>query len=122
MPRPRSAPRVHKFGGAALADAAGIRRVAEIVRTQPKPAVVVVSALGGVTDALLEGAKAAGAGDERALLRVATSLRDRHREVARALLTSAAARKPVMEAIDASMAELEQLAHGLAILRELTPR
>src|SRR5262245_19238961 len=103
MPRPRSAPRVHKFGGAALADAAGIRRVAEIVRAQPKPAVVVVSALGGVTDALLEGARAAGAGDERALMQVAANLRDRHREVVRALLPSAAARKPVIDAIEASM-------------------
>ena len=60
-PEPRSLPPlVMKFGGAALADGAGIRRVGAILaaRGGPRP-VVVVSAAAGVTELLLQVAQAA---------------------------------------------------------------
>lgn len=45
---------VHKFGGSSLADAARFANVSSIVEAQPGPRkAVVVSAMGGVTDALL---------------------------------------------------------------------
>eukprot|EP00170_Pyropia_yezoensis_P004467 contig_18287_g4480 len=49
--------RVHKFGGTSLADAAAFRNVASILRAEAKEVsthklFVVVSAVGGVTDAL----------------------------------------------------------------------
>ena len=47
-------PQIHKFGGASLADAAAIGHAVGIVIAQrPEPLVVVVSAMSGVTDALL---------------------------------------------------------------------
>jgi aspartate kinase len=49
---------VLKFGGTSVKDAASIRRVAGIVAAEPPPRVVVVSALAGVTDALLNLAAA----------------------------------------------------------------
>src|SRR2546428_13486215 len=54
MARPlRAPPHTHKFGGAPLADAAGITHAANIALAHcPAPQVVVVSALGRVTDAL----------------------------------------------------------------------
>src|SRR5438552_58782 len=62
--RPTRAPHIHKFGGASLADAAAIGHAVGIVRAQrPDPLVVVVSAMSGVTDALLDGAaRARGCG------------------------------------------------------------
>ncbi|GAB3640292.1 aspartate kinase [Spirosoma arcticum] len=44
--------RVFKFGGASVKDAVGVRNLAEILRTQGKGAVVVVSAMGKTTNAL----------------------------------------------------------------------
>ncbi|QHV98703.1 aspartate kinase [Spirosoma endbachense] len=44
--------KVFKFGGASVKDAAGVQNLAEIVRTQGKNAVVVVSAMGKTTNAL----------------------------------------------------------------------
>ena len=68
MPRHRRAPHVHKFGGASLADSAAVRRAVEIIRSHRRePTVVVVSAMAGVTDALLAVARQAGTGDERSL-------------------------------------------------------
>jgi aspartokinase/homoserine dehydrogenase 1 len=46
--------KIHKFGGSSLADAACYRRVAEIVLAFPETRLgIVVSAMGGMTDALL---------------------------------------------------------------------
>lgn len=44
--------KVFKFGGASVKDAAGVRNLAEIVRTQGQNALVVVSAMGKTTNAL----------------------------------------------------------------------
>lgn len=114
--------RVHKFGGASLADAAAIARVVSIVEAQAGDPVVVVSAMAGVTDALLDGARRAADGDHTALVRGAVRLRERHLDAAKRTIGSRALRRDVESAITESMAELERLAHGLAVLRELTDR
>jgi len=54
---------VLKFGGTSLANAQRIREAARIALDQPAPRVVVVSAAAGVTNALLEAARAAARGD-----------------------------------------------------------
>jgi len=56
--------RVLKFGGTSVGSAERMRGVAEIVagQAQEGPLLVVVSAVGGVTDALLKGAEQAAAG------------------------------------------------------------
>jgi aspartate kinase len=43
---------VLKFGGTSVQDAAALRRLVDVVAAEPRPRVVVVSALAGVTDAL----------------------------------------------------------------------
>ncbi|HEV8454375.1 MAG TPA: hypothetical protein VGQ24_05765, partial [Gemmatimonadales bacterium] len=87
MPRHRRAPSVHKFGGASLADSPAVCHAVEIIGScRPEPTVVVVSAMAGVTDALLEVARQAGDGDERTVASLIAQLRSRHAEVARALL------------------------------------
>ena len=51
---PKPVCRAHKFGGSSLADAARIRRVADLMLDAPEPVqVVVASAMQGVTDALI---------------------------------------------------------------------
>ena len=83
---------------------------------------VVVSALAGVTDALLEGARRAAVGEERVLRETSASLRERHREIVRKLFRKSPEQRDLLREIDDAMAELDALAHGLSILRELTPR
>src|SRR6266516_3812521 len=75
---------VHKFGGAALADAAAIRKVASILGSDAaRHKVVVASAMLGVTDNLLDIAHRAAAGEqERAAIE---ALRERHLATARSL-------------------------------------
>src|SRR5947207_9343096 len=125
MARTRSTrpPHIHKFGGASLADAAAIRHAVGIVRAQrPDALVVVVSAMGGVTDALLDGAARAARGDASQVRAAAEALRAQHAAAARALLPAGARLEELLRLIDAAFAELEQVAGGLGVLGELTPR
>src|SRR5919204_6180977 len=123
MPRSRRAPQVHKFGGASLADSAAVRHPLDIIRPhRPEPTVVVVSAMAGTTDALLGVAQQAGSGESRTVASLIAQLRSRHAEVARALLPAGRERAEVLAYISDVFAELEALAQGLRLLRELTPR
>src|SRR3989454_2730608 len=103
-PSDRPTPTVLKFGGTSVEDTAACGRVAAIVRAHggPRP-VVVVSALAGVTDALL------GCAGEGALRAFDPHL-ERHREIARRLLGP--------EASAAFLAELERARGELAALVE----
>jgi aspartate kinase len=73
--------RVLKFGGTSVADAAAISRVVGIVSERQGARTVVVSALAGVTDALLEIARRS-ADDLDAALASLQTLVTRHRSVA----------------------------------------
>ena len=73
-----ASPVVHKFGGAGLADARAIRHAAQIVAARPRGAVVVASAMRGVTDALLDIAVLASRDGDRAARRAIDALRQRH--------------------------------------------
>ena len=56
--------KVVKFGGTSVGSAANIRKVRDIVLSQKEDAVVVVSAVNGITDLILNAAQTASAGSE----------------------------------------------------------
>ncbi|MBK8004630.1 MAG: bifunctional aspartate kinase/homoserine dehydrogenase I [Gemmatimonadetes bacterium] len=122
MPRGTSQLDIHKFGGASLADAAAVRHAASLIQGWPGPRAVVVSAMAGVTDLLLDVAARAQAGDVLGASRAVATLRQRHHDAARTLITHAGTRHELVAFIDAQLDELESLAKGLSILKELTPR
>ena len=114
---------VFKFGGASLADAAAVRHaIALIIEPRPSRVVTVVSALAGVTDALLIIAEAARTGDIEAVDEQVTKLQNRHAAVATGIIGNARVRARLLRELDEAFQELRTLAHGVATLRELTPR
>ena len=103
---------VMKFGGSSVSDASRIKAAGDIVRRRlAKQPVVVVSAFRGVTDELLGLARDAQKGD---LSRLA-GIRKRHEDTADALGVDRAMVEPLL-------AELADLAKGVSLLKELTPR
>jgi aspartate kinase len=85
-------PTVMKFGGTSVADARAIENVARIVGAQRNVApVVVVSALGGVTDTLLAATMTAGEGRADEAIASLEETFSRHHKTAKELLTPAAA-------------------------------
>jgi aspartate kinase len=115
---------VQKFGGTSVADPDAIRRLVGIVGgardASGSPPVVVVSALAGVTDRLVEIARLAedGSGDEASA--ILDRLTGRHVDVATAV--TAASRPSVLEYVRRELSEMKGLVHALAVLREVSPR
>lgn len=113
---------VLKFGGTSVASAENINKVVEIVSATVKkgPAVVVVSALGGVTDLLLGAATLAAAGDE-AYREKLTVVEQRHLEAVKQLLP-VANQSQLLSLVKKACNEIEDICNGVFLLRELTAR
>jgi len=91
--------RVTKFGGTSIADGEAIARAARIVlrsTTTRQPAVVVVSAISSVTDAMTRGILCAAEGDIEESKSVSTRTKERTQEVAQALAPSLEERERVL--------------------------
>ena len=103
----------HKFGGTSMADAARIRHVAELVRSRPEATqVVVVSAMSGVTDTLLDLVKTASANQPwRERLAV---LRTRHLDTADALFGTQSTSAKAW--LNARFDELAKMLDAIAVL------
>lgn len=114
---------VFKFGGASLADADAVQHAIGLILTPgPTRVVTVVSALAGVTDALLAIAESAKSGDFKAAAAGVEKLHARHRAVALGILPTKTAQKALLTDLEVAFAELRTLALGVASLRELTAR
>ena len=122
MARKIGAPEVYKFGGASLADAAAFTRAADIVSRCTAPMVVVCSAPAGVTDLLLEVADKARLGEAAKVKAAVKALRDRFDGIVRGLDLGGRPGEEVAANIAVAIEELEMLASGLVVLRELTAR
>src|SRR3984885_8494108 len=75
---------VMKFGGTSVNDASCIKRVADIIKaaTQDSDVVVVVSAMRGVTDKLVEAATQSERGNQQLVHAIFQALRERHQAAA----------------------------------------
>ncbi|MGA2038594.1 MAG: lysine-sensitive aspartokinase 3 [Bryobacteraceae bacterium] len=113
---------VMKFGGTSVESAAAIARVAAIVKArEDRHPVVVVSAMGKTTNKLLAIANAAIHGTREEYLRQIHDLRDFHSREARQVVPLEE-RAALDRFLDEHFQELTELAKGLAVLGELTPR
>lgn len=100
---------VQKFGGTSVGSAAAIRAVIDIISKAENP-VVVVSAMSGVTNELVRLAQAAAARHAANL----TSIRQKHADAALELGVSSDHER--------LLSELEQLLHGVSLIRDASPR
>jgi aspartokinase/homoserine dehydrogenase 1 len=118
----RASLEVWKFGGASLAAAGEIQKAAALIARHDGPLVVVVSALAGVTDLLLEGASHALAGRQADASRAAAAFLKKHREVVRALVPAGKARRALLARVDAAAREYRDLCGAIGLLGHLAPR
>jgi aspartate kinase len=113
---------VMKFGGTSVGSAERMKGVAARVRERlAERPVVVVSALGGVTDLLIRGARFALHRDP-ASEKVLRDLVVRHQDVLRDLVSAGDVRNRLLAHLDAVAGELKILYTGVHYLEELTPR
>ena len=115
---------VMKFGGTSVGNAECIRRAADIIARAAGegPVVAVVSAMGGVTNRLIEAAQASAAGDMDAAGNLAETLREQHQGAIEILIGDGDKRAQLAAELREIIDEVTSLCRGTALLRELTPR
>ena len=111
---------VLKFGGTSLADTSRITNVLDVIRSQTKSTVVVVSALAGVTDLLHQLAHSA-AGNPQSTDGTLSELERRHASIA-ADLCGPAGEESAVEEIRTLLRELGELLEGISLLGECSDR
>lgn len=113
---------VLKFGGSSVANADNINKIVSILeeRLKTEKLVVVVSALGGTTDALISSVLLASEGNElyKEELR---KIENRHLDAVHQLLP-VAQQSRVLSMVKQQCNEIEDICNGVFLLRELTPR
>jgi len=105
---------VHKFGGTSLADPDRIEHVASLLDAREPPLAIVVSAMSGVTDCLLDLAEAAQAGTD-ALSDRLQALRDDQRAVVTDLLDGTAATS-VLRTLDEDVDDLADVLRATRLM------
>lgn len=113
---------VLKFGGSSVANAANINKVVSIVleAVKKEPTILVVSALGGVTDSLLKTGSLAEAGDEGYKL-ILKELEQKHLDTVRELLPIQQ-QSATLSLVKQKFNELEGISDGVFLLGELSDR
>ncbi|MFA4054031.1 bifunctional aspartate kinase/homoserine dehydrogenase I [Duncaniella muris] len=111
--------KVLKFGGTSVGSANSILNLKNIVESQDFPVVVVVSALGGVTDLLIKTARTASEGNE-AYKDMFQAIVRRHHDMINDVITDG--REDLLLETDALLAELSSIYHGVYLIRDLSPK
>lgn len=113
---------VLKFGGSSVANAANMNRVAEIVTKAVKkePTILVVSALGGITDQLLHTGELASKADD-SYKQVLKEMEARHLDTVRELLPIQQ-QSATLSLVKQQFNELESVCDGVFLLGELSAR
>jgi aspartate kinase len=116
---------VMKFGGTSVASGKNIRHVANLIANyvgQGYYVVVVVSALEGVTDKLIEAAEQAKKGNRDYIPEFKQIILKEHLTVAREATEKKGIREEVEQILRTTMDELEKVLTGIIYVGELTPK
>ena len=113
---------VLKFGGSSVANAVNISKCIGIIRkaVEQDKTIVVISALGGITDSLLLCAAAAAAGDE-GYTETLKAIEQRHLDMVRELIP-VTSQSHILSMVKKTCNELEDIFKGIFLLRELSAR
>ena len=113
--------KVLKFGGSSVGSVESILNVKRIVEAQTEPVIVVVSALGGITDKLLRTSQLAVSGDV-AYLTAFAEMAQRHHSMIDSVIPAGAERDGLIRIIDSHLEELRSIYQGVYLIRDLSPK
>jgi len=116
---------VMKFGGTSVGTGENIRHVAEIVTQYAKNdcrVAVVVSALAGVTNELVEIAEQAKKGDEKRIQAFTTELSEKHLAAISEAIVNKQLQKETEKIVEATISELNKVLIGICYVGDITPK
>ena len=112
-----------KFGGTSVGSVKSILSLRNIVEREARrqPVVVVVSALGGITDKLLQTAQMALDGDERYKSEM-KAIADRHHQMIDTIINDPKTREDLFNTVDSLLEQLESIYKGVFLIRDLSEK
>ena len=113
--------KILKFGGSSVATPESLSQVKDIVSSRSEPSIVVVSALGGVTDQLIRASRLAEQGDASFRTELA-ALRGRHHALCEAVIPDPERRSALLAELDELTGQLERICEGVFLLQVLPPK
>lgn len=116
---------VMRFGGISVGDGKKIGRVVKLIESSVKAGtspIVVVSAMAGVTDSLIEITSKAVKGDQKGIMSFVETLTRHHKDAAKEVIHNESLLEQALLAVDQLAKELERVLISISYLREATPR
>ena len=113
--------KVLKFGGTSVGSVESILNVKKIVENQTEPVIVVVSALGGITDKLIKTSQMAYEGDSQ-YLKSYYDILERHEQMIEAIIPAGRERETLLAVVRALLEELRSIYQGVYLIRDLSPK
>ncbi len=113
--------KVLKFGGTSVGSVESILSLKRIVESQEETSIVVVSALGGITDKLIATARLAVAGD-REYRNEFDAMAKRHHDMIGAVIADSEKRNSLTRVVDNLLEELRSIYYGVYLIRDLSPK
>ena len=110
-----------KIGGGCLKGRRNIARILDLIEERGRGNVVVVSALNGVTDFLIQGTREA-LKDEARIPEIISGLKRKHMNLARHVIQREETLRQFGRQVDRRLRELERFYYGLSFTRELSLR
>ena len=113
--------KVLKFGGTSVGSVESILNLKKIVEGQKEPVVVIVSALGGITDKLIGTSKLAMAGDA-AYLTAYEEMVERHHQMIDAIITDTTKKTTLLATVDELLGQLKSIYQGVYLIGDLSEK
>ena len=113
--------KVLKFGGTSVGSVESIRQIEHIIGRETDECIVVVSALGGVTDQLLQAAHLALEPGE-AYMEVYQGIRQRHMDMVNSLITNTTVRQMLSHELEGILDELRSILFGVHLVKDLSAK
>ena len=112
--------KVMKFGGTSVGSVNSLLNIKQIVASQKEPVVVVVSAVGGVTDLLIKTTQLASVGDVSYVQSFKT-IRDKHETILKGLFSDEDL-NAVQFSVDQMLDELGNIFKGLYLIQDCSSK
>ena len=113
--------KVMKFGGTSVGSPSSILKVKSIVEAVSEPVIIVVSALGGITDKLIKASKMAAAGDasyEKDFREIVY----RHVEMVKEVIPEGEAQVRIQRQVGDLLNELKDIFQGIYLIKDLSQK
>jgi aspartokinase/homoserine dehydrogenase 1 len=110
---------VMKFGGTSVGSVESILNVRKIVESAQTPVIIVVSALGGITDKLIQTSRTASSGDA-SYVTMFDEIEHRHNDMIAQVIPDGAEKDKLYQEVDTLLNELKNIFQGIYLIRDLS--